>query len=1014
MLFFNDIFYYICIFLKKVLFKNVTDINFFHIKHQIIMKKFLHSSGKWVLTVLSFLFVILTTINQGQAQNPVASDDCSTAPMICNLDGYTGNTSSSYTPDCSTCASSGGDYSNMCQSCSEFDGIINNNSWITFTAEATIATLKFDVTNCVNHQGIQFGIYSGSNCDNFHLLTDIAFTSPTQGLGEGAFTITANPLTVGNVYYIMVDGYAGDVCDYEISVIDGIATGTVTGTASVCAGLSGVTYHISTNATGYVWTVPAGATITAGQGTNTITVNWGTASSGDVICQTSAGACPGILRNFPVTVNPIPVAEAGVAPSQITCTSTSMVLTGSGGGTYSWSASNGGHIVSGANTATPTIDAAGTYTLTVTTNGCSASDNVVVTQSIVLPTAEAGASPGTITCANTSMVLSGSGGGTYSWSASNGGHIVSGANTSTPTIDAGGTYTLTVTQGTCTATDNVVVSQNTTPPAADAGTAPGTLTCTVTSLQLTGSGGGTYSWTASNGGNIVSGANTATPTIDAAGTYNVVVTGGNGCTASDFVVITLDNTPPPAEAGMAPGIITCSTTTLVLSGSGGGTYSWSASNGGHIVSGAATANPTIDAGGTYTLTVTNGTCTATDDIVISQNTTPPTANAGIDTNICPGTSTILNASGGVIYLWSPSATLDDPNLQSPTATPALVTTYSVIVTGTNGCTATDTVMIGFYQTVTPVINPSGLTGFCDSSSVDVSLDAGAGYTTYNWSNGETTQVIDVTFPGTYVVTVVDNHSCSILSSGAVVYVEAPMIPPVIIAEGPSTFCEGDSVYLHTTVPYYTYLWSSGSTTSYIDVYETNNYIVTVTDSLGCKAVSAPYHVQVNPNPVAFASYSNNMLDVSFFDFSINATDWNWDFGDGQSSLLSDPTHLYDSADVYMVIFTATNACGSDNDTLYIDLPGPAGFNDYNEIISEFLLFPVPAENNLFISFMMNKSINLELSIIDVIGREIISERIEKSTGKYIKSYDLSEISGGLYFIYLKSDDIISVQKFIKK
>src|SRR5690606_22021033 len=99
------------------------------------------------------------------------------------------------------------------------------------------------------------------------------------------------------------------------------------------------------------------------------------------------------------------------------------------------------------------------------------------------------------------------------------GNIVSGGDTATPTIDAAGTYTLTVTDADngCTDTADVVITQDISAPVADAGSTA-ELTCLIQSLQLDGSGStgqGTlsYSWTTVDG-NIVSGGDTATSTID--------------------------------------------------------------------------------------------------------------------------------------------------------------------------------------------------------------------------------------------------------------------------------------------------------------------------------------------------------------------------------------------------------------------------------------------------------------------------------------------------------------------
>ena len=100
--------------------------------------------------------------------------------------------------------------------------------------------------------------------------------------------------------------------------------------------------------------------------------------------------------------------------------------------------------------------------------------------------------------------------------------------------------------------------------------------CNNTTVNLSGSGGGSYSWVASGGGNITSGSSTATPTANAAGTYTVTVTGSNGCTDTDVTTVTTDLTPPTADAG-ADGAIDCTVSAADLTATGGGTYSWVAS-----------------------------------------------------------------------------------------------------------------------------------------------------------------------------------------------------------------------------------------------------------------------------------------------------------------------------------------------------------------------------------------------------------------------------------------------------
>ena len=140
-----------------------------------------------------------------------------------------------------------------------------------------------------------------------------------------------------------------------------------------------------------------------------------------------------------------------------------------------------------------------------------------------------------------------------------------------------------------------------------------------------------------------------TQTITATTTYFVTATNELGCVSDAAQVVARLFPPAIANAG-ADKVLTCATTEIALSGSSttpGATFAWVASGGGHIVSGANTATPTVDAAGTYTLTVTNpdGGCTATDVALVTLNNTPPNVNAGADKILtCTTTSIALEGS----------------------------------------------------------------------------------------------------------------------------------------------------------------------------------------------------------------------------------------------------------------------------------------------------------------------------------------------------------------------------------
>jgi hypothetical protein len=1131
-----------------------------------------------VLTLLMFTWSI-----RSSAQSTVASDDCPGAPMICDLNNYTGNTSSSYTPDCTTCGgSSGGDYSNICQTCGQFDGSIENNSWITFTAAATLATLQFDVSNCHNsppNQGIQFGIYSGSNCDNFNLLTPLSYTSISGGLGEGTFQITASPLTVGNIYYIMVDGFGGDVCDYTITVVNGVATGNITGTATVCTGQSGVMYVMNTNATGFTWTVPFGASITSGQGTSTITVNWGTATSGNVTCTTTAGLCPGTVASFPVTVTAGPTPTA--SNNGPVCFGSPLSLTSSPGGmtSYSWSGPN-----SFTSTAqNPTVSAsatsamAGIYTVTVTNGTCpgtntttvsiypqippynvtgggaycsgqggvdvglSGSDAGVTYQLVLNGSTNIGsavtgtgsaldfgnqalAGTYTVVATNTTTNCKGNmtgsavvtinasptpynvtGGGSYCTGGSglpvglsnsqsgvsyqlqlNGTNVGSAVTGTGSAISFGnqtaaGTYTVVASGGAPPCTGNMngsVTITITTVPTAYAG--PDVSICTGESVTLNATGGTSYSWSPST---ALSSATIANPVASPTSNITYVVTVSDGlCSATDNVAITV-NTAPIAFAGND--VVICSGSNTALQASGGSAYLWSPSTG---LSSTTIANPVASPTSTmtYTVVVGTGSCTDADDVVVNVNASP-VAFAGNDVGICTGESTTLNATGGSSYSWSPSTGLSQTNVANPVANPTstityivtvfagngcsatddvtvnvnaappasagppsvicngesatltasggssyawsngaltastvvnpnITTTYTVTVSNSTSCTATASVTITVKPFVPPTINSTGPMGYCDGSTDPITLFASGGYSSYQWSNGATTQVITITGLGTYWVIGTAANGCSDTSAVVVIQNLPSPVAPIILADGPTDFCEGDtiSVNLYTNNPYYAYHWSAGSVTPIIHVSHTGYYNVTVTDSNGCTAVSQnTIHVKLIPKPVAYMNYNAAGTYVNFYDFSLQGQSYYWDFGDGTNSSLQNPDHTYTASGVYTVTYIVSNACGSDTSIVIVTIFSGAGIEE-TEYLHDFYIYPNPTSNDLNLVFDYAGLNALEVRMYDVLGQARYYENILNMTGHYNKVINLSGIPAGVYFLQITSDKGTVNWKIIKK
>ncbi len=215
---------------------------------------------------------------------------------------------------------------------------------------------------------------------------------------------------------------------------------SISGPTSVCANTSAV-YSTPpiTEATSYMWNIPAGASITSGYGTNVVIIQFG-ATSGDIVVFGQNGNILGNPSSIHVTVNSAPTVTVAANPTDI-CAGASTTLTASGAGTsFVWS----GSIMTTSSSITVNPTATTPYTVTVTgSNGCTASGSVTVNvhtaPSVVLNFIEDNA------CTDVNSVLLSGGypaNGTYSCSTPN---VVFSGNTIHPPIVGPGTWTITYT-----------------------------------------------------------------------------------------------------------------------------------------------------------------------------------------------------------------------------------------------------------------------------------------------------------------------------------------------------------------------------------------------------------------------------------------------------------------------------------------------------------------------------------------------------------------------------------------
>ncbi len=224
--------------------------------------------------------------------------------------------------------------------------------------------------------------------------------------------------------------------------------------------------------------------------------------------------------------------------------------------------------------------------------------------------------------------------------------------------------------------------------------------CAGTLINLSATGGATYTWNGPNGFTASVAAPARLAALNNSGQYNVVATDQYGCsnTSSTTVVV---NAKPTANITSNKKDI-CEGDSTRLNATGGTAYLWSPATG---LSDVSVANPIAKPFDTSTYqVVVNSANNCTDTAKITVNVfKKPTADAGPDKIILKGQSVTLNgtAAGSAIrYYWTPSTYLDNANSLTPLSTPPNDITYTLHAVSNVGCgMATDNLFIKVYNDI---------------------------------------------------------------------------------------------------------------------------------------------------------------------------------------------------------------------------------------------------------------------------------------------------------------------------
>ncbi len=459
-----------------------------------------------------------------------------------------------------------------------------------------------------------------------------------------------------------------------------------------------------------------------------------------------------------------------------------------------------------------------------------------------------------------------------------------------------------------------------------------TVVCAGDSVQLTAGATAsanpiTYNWSPSTFLNCDTCANPiATPTSSI--TYHVTATDANGCSEHDTVTLQVNNISVTASSQNIScyGDTTGSVSASISGGLSPYTYSWSTSP----TSSTATVNNL--GAGTYIVTVMDTIgCSDIDTTTINQ---PSAINTSVSISdvTCNGGNNgiaIVTATGGVIpytYSWNTS-----PTQTNDTATGLAAGVYTITVTDSSGCTATDSGQITEPSALSLTISAKAdvTCNGADNGMAVVSASGGTTPYTYSWNTSpiQTDDTATGLSAGTYTVTVTDSNGCS---DTAMVTITQPNTLNASINATNSVSCYNDSngiaIAIGTggTMPY-TYSWNTTptNTNDTLTGLTSGTYTITITDSNGCTDTATTTIIQPTQLMASITGQTNvlcngNNIGTATVAATGGTTPYTYSWSTTPTQTAATATGLY--AGGYVVTVTDTNGC-IDTAAVTITQPG---------------------------------------------------------------------------------------------
>jgi hypothetical protein len=556
---------------------------------------------------------------------------------------------------------------------------------------------------------------------------------------------------------------------------------------------------------------------------------------------------PGCIKtdSIKVIVKPLPILS-GINTNSPICSGNNLNfgIDATAGSTYSWTGPNSfSSTIEDQSISSASTSASGTYSVAVTLNGCVVNTTIV---NVVNQTPTANTTTPVVVCENQSLSLevNNTPSATYLWSGPF--FAAAGQNplvSNTATVGMSGTYSVTVTLGSCNASNTVAVTVKPLP--VISGTNTNSPICSGNNLNfgIDATAGSTYSWTGPNSfSSTTEDQSISSASTSASGTYSVAVT-LNGCVVNTTIVNVVNQTP---TANTTTPVVICENQplSLAVNNTPSATYLWS----GPFFASAdlnplVSNTPTVGMSGTYSVTVTLGSCNASNTVAVTVKPLPVISGTNTNSPICSGNNLTfgIDATAGSTYSWTGpngfTSALEDPNISSAATNAS--GTYSVTIS-LNGCSVNTTVVN--VVNLTPTVSTTTPVAICQGVALTLNVN-NTPSATYGWSgpSGFSSILEDplvsntaaVGMSGTYSVTVTFG-SCS--ANGTIAVTVNPN--PVLVVTNQNTPGNGP---VDITVPAAT----SGSTlpSGTILSYFTNLLVTNVLSTPAAVANSGTYYIK---------------------------------------------------------------------------------------------------------------------------------------------------------------------------